>query len=312
MPAATHIDPSAPIGDRLKAYARGDALVKALTDLGKAEREEVGTLRLDLAKMGAPKGPAERAARSALLDKVYAAEDRLSAAKKGPHEALFASVQDPIQWEARVEGRMGDKQKKSHDEGMAFVNRLFQEGFSGPLPVTSVTTQAVPLNKEQRAYCNRDTGIALSISSSAAIQAHEFGHHVEFHVPGALDAALEFVKYRCGDEPPTDLARFGMPGEMGRKDKFDAAMPEANAYYVGKDYGTDASEVLSMGLETLYRDPIGFARKDPEYFKFVMGICDGSLRAAPRRAAPAPAPPPPSDDDAVDLGDLDFGLGGGK
>ena len=33
-----------------------------------------------------------------------------------------------------------------------------------------------------------------------------------------------------------------------------------------------------MGLQKLWEDPATFARKDPEYFKLITGILDGSLR----------------------------------
>lgn len=38
---------------------------------------------------------------------------------------------------------------------------------------------------------------------------------------------------------------------------------------MGKDYGKDASEIFSMGMEEMSRDPIGFAEKDPEMFDFI-------------------------------------------
>jgi hypothetical protein len=69
--------------------------------------------------------------------------------------------------------------------------------------------------------------------------------------------------------------------ERGRKDKFDEAFneSESESYYVGKDYsGAGYTEILPMGLQKLYNDPVGFAMKDPEYFKYVTGIMDGSLR----------------------------------
>lgn len=37
------------------------------------------------------------------------------------------------------------------------------------------------------------------------------------------------------------------------------------------------TEIISMGLELLYDDPIGFAERDPEYFKFLTGILNGDL-----------------------------------
>jgi hypothetical protein len=37
---------------------------------------------------------------------------------------------------------------------------------------------------------------------------------------------------------------------------------------------------VSMGLEQLHRDPVKFAKDDPEYFNFVMGALHGDTRAA--------------------------------
>jgi hypothetical protein len=33
-----------------------------------------------------------------------------------------------------------------------------------------------------------------------------------------------------------------------------------------------------MGMQALFDDPVGLAKKDPEWAKWVMGILDGSLR----------------------------------
>lgn len=50
------------------------------------------------------------------------------------------------------------------------------------------------------------------------------------------------------------------------------------AYYNGKKYDHPSTEILSMGLEMLYLDPVTFARVDPEYFKFIVGVLRGDLR----------------------------------
>lgn len=124
---------------------------------------------------------------------------------------------------------------------------------------------------------------------------HEVAHVIEKRKPGVLAAARDFLKKRCGDEEPVDLTT--LPGgqemirELGRKDHFDRAFSGISAYYVGKTYmegsavpyagyyvnavrsatgAVDATEVVSMGLEKLYTDPIGFARADPEYVQFLI------------------------------------------
>lgn len=115
---------------------------------------------------------------------------------------------------------------------------------------------------------------------------HEAGHAIESRFPGAIRASKEFLAYRLKGETPVKLSE-KFPGhgygttEVGAKDKFDLAFPESAAYYIGKEYNLEATEVLSMGVEMLYSDPAGFARKDPEYCAFVLGILDGSLRKKP-------------------------------
>jgi hypothetical protein len=99
---------------------------------------------------------------------------------------------------------------------------------------------------------------------------HELGHAVEYQKPGLMKKAQEFLEYRLAGEQPADMGKFGMPGEMGRKDDFGRAFGESSAYYVGKKYDSGATEVLSMGLEKLYTDPVGFIHKDPEYAHFVI------------------------------------------
>lgn len=47
--------------------------------------------------------------------------------------------------------------------------------------------------------------------------------------------------------------------------------------YCGKDYidrrgKRVATEILSMGVQMLFTDPVGFAKDDREYFDFVVGV----------------------------------------
>jgi len=91
------------------------------------------------------------------------------------------------------------------------------------------------------------------------------------------------LRYRVGTEAPISMKRrFPQHGyqskEKGRKDQFDRFFAEHEAYYVGKVYPDDSTEILSMGLQALYTDACEFARKDPEYCRFILGILSGHLR----------------------------------
>jgi hypothetical protein len=42
--------------------------------------------------------------------------------------------------------------------------------------------------------------------------------------------------------------------------------------YMGKICDSGSSEVLSMGLELMYRNPIYLAKNDPEMFDFIYSV----------------------------------------
>jgi hypothetical protein len=63
---------------------------------------------------------------------------------------------------------------------------------------------------------------------------------------------------------------------MGLKDQFDKHFDLVNAYYCGKSYSDGSTEILSMGVQELYRDAASFSRKDPEYAAFVISVLSSS------------------------------------
>ena len=82
-----------------------------------------------------------------------------------------------------------------------------------------------------------------------------------------------------------DVSEYFKPGrEIGNKDSFDRLFDDPKthyyAHYTGKRYAAGSGEVVSMGLQAMYNDPVGFARKDPEYFKFIASLLDGTLSEA--------------------------------
>jgi hypothetical protein len=106
---------------------------------------------------------------------------------------------------------------------------------------------------------------------------HEIGHAVEQSDPFVMDMVNNFLAHRVRGEKPQQLNKV-FPGtnygddETGRKDNFDKVFGEQAAWYVGKDYKSGSTEVLSMGIEKLKNDPGEFFAKDPEYAKFIMSV----------------------------------------
>jgi hypothetical protein len=123
--------------------------------------------------------------------------------------------------------------------------------------------------------------------SSEPVAIHEIMHGIESGDPSISQAVQEFRDYRVRPgEPAINLKRaFGGSfegDEVGYKDEFDRGIKEpSSAAYVGKTYGSNATEILTMGVEHLYRNPRQFCAGDPEYAAFVIGILDGSLRSNP-------------------------------
>lgn len=113
---------------------------------------------------------------------------------------------------------------------------------------------------------------------ASAVMAHELGHLLEKRKPGIEAKVKAFLEYRVGKEQEVDMRTIpggeNMKGERVRKDNFDRAMDTVSAYYCGKNYDQNGkytgSEILSMGIEQLYRDPANFIAKDPEYAQFVI------------------------------------------
>ncbi len=146
-----------------------------------------------------------------------------------------------------------------------------------------IVARQIPADQDQRA--NHSGGaINLTKDTDHATILHEIGHALEYRYPAAAEAARAFYKGRVKDEPLVSFRdKFGggyKDGEVGAKDGFEAAMggDESRAYYAGKFYQHGATEITSMGLEQLYRDPVAFAKADPEYFHFVTGMLNGRLR----------------------------------
>ena len=117
---------------------------------------------------------------------------------------------------------------------------------------------------------------------------HELGHWLEDISDTTHDRVIEFLKRRTKGEQVRPLSELTNAShfndiEVAAKDNFKDP-------YAGKYYGLNwrdfaggkqgvvnwdtvyASEVISMGVEYLYGDPVKFAKDDPDYFDFMFDI----------------------------------------
>lgn len=113
---------------------------------------------------------------------------------------------------------------------------------------------------------------------------HEIGHAIE-QFGEVHELAKGYLHKRIGGERPQYLYKLFKgyrfrKTELGRGDKWDWFLlmtnNPASKFYVGKFYAGD-TEIIAMGLEALFLDPVGFAISDPEFFRFIVGILSGLI-----------------------------------
>lgn len=129
----------------------------------------------------------------------------------------------------------------------------------------------------------KDSGIYLTDKHGVKVFVHELGHHLEKDLRDVQQMANEFLEMRLARSGTKNVKMADVcpecgyrDDEIGNEDDFRKLFGD-NAPYVGKRYSDGSTEVISMGLEKLYEDPIKFAETDPEYFDFIVGVLRGLL-----------------------------------
>jgi len=100
--------------------------------------------------------------------------------------------------------------------------------------------------------------------SYVATSFHELGHRFEKAVAEILQEEKAFYNRRTAGE---QLQWLGKGYARSEKTRFDKFVDK----YMGKDYGGNAYELVSMGFEYAYTRPEELA-KDPEMQKWILGI----------------------------------------
>lgn len=167
------------------------------------------------------------------------------------------------------------------NEAVKFLSNITDERTSATYKIESHRMT----DNERAFYRDSEKAMYLSGLDPVKTHVHEAGHFLEYKLPGVQALANDFREFRIAragtkDEKMTDVfPEYNYEAyEVGNPDDWIKLFGKHSAYYVGKGYGNrSATEVMSMGLEKLYEDPIGMAEKDPEYFKLVVGALRGVL-----------------------------------
>jgi hypothetical protein len=124
--------------------------------------------------------------------------------------------------------------------------------------------------RHQRAsYEVISTTLRVHPSSPQSTIVHELGHWVDLNATRQRSQA--FLQRRTKGEKAVPLSKLTgknySKSEIAKPDKFIDP-------YIGKTY-VFGSEVVSMGLQYMYSNPVRFARDDPDMFDFIYSVMKG-------------------------------------
>jgi hypothetical protein len=134
----------------------------------------------------------------------------------------------------------------------------------------------------------------LSPGSGVEYHVHEAAHWLEEYNDSIHSQAVAFLRYRNKGETYLRMSaarnrakKLRDQGVLktssglwsgGFKAHEIAAVDRWRDPYAGKKYGAEyyATEVLSMGLQWMYDNPVAFAEEDPEHFNFTLAMIAGA------------------------------------
>lgn len=303
----TPILPGRPIAERIAAYGEGERLRRAVIEAEGATNERIKeqeALRATVQKrLNRAVRDAEKATDASLREKAEARIREANQSLRGIQDNIDLLRKPLIKrivretlavpTPARIDASdahgpfpekydpLTDANQRAWIDGQAFVEAITH---TEPGSTYAVWRGQIKQGDEQRAYYSDDLNtVAIKVGDTSDVIAHELGHFLENHLR-LLGRTLEFLKHRVGAEQPQRLIDVipnseYQPDEVGRSDRFAEAFGERQAWYVGKKYINDYyTEILAMGTQKLYNDPVGFAKADPEFFKFIVGLLRGALR----------------------------------
>ena len=163
-------------------------------------------------------------------------------------------------------------------DGLALFNRMVDTDALAGLATA-------PVSFENRTRDNRSAFvphagangmISLHTSASETATAHEVAHWAEQNVPGLRAYSQRWIDGRTAGEVAQPLADLLPDSGYDRR---EITKPDHFSHpYIGRIYPDGATEALSMGLMGLLEDPIGFAAKDLDHWRFTYKFMSGAWR----------------------------------
>lgn len=181
-------------------------------------------------------------------------------------------VTDPASNQLNITDRLGAVDVESRRraiEGIGEFNKLVSRNV-----LNGDTINYALLGPGQRAhYDSFFNEIYLNANSGTQTVVHELAHSIEYRVPGITEKVRAFFERRTRGEEWQSLRdltgkQYFGADEVAKPDRFIDP-------YIGRRNSERSSEIVSMGLQYMYEDPIRFAREDPDMFDFIYDLVRG-------------------------------------
>ena len=156
------------------------------------------------------------------------------------------------------------------------------------------------VNKKKRAFSREGEGIFVSRDEDIRTIIHELGHQLEDNTPWIKNMVKKWMQERLDKgrkaledklKKTTDptkregimqkLLKYTMRPlnkiyKTKQYDSWEVAFEDDFLdAYVGKVYERGSTEIVSMGLERMYHNPVQFQRSDPDHFDLMLRILKG-------------------------------------
>lgn len=276
--------PSAAVFDAANAISTAKNLTRQTERRLNEIREAKRNIDKELRDMFGPtsKFP-DKAVRDAEYKRLWKEKDALSAEGKRRKKELWdditgAVVENPNDIKLKAFGKESEKLKDKYEKliNQAFDEKVVAAGRPKPIKVEVIDDGTKREFQRWLRGGRESSELHLNSRTPADIFLHEFGHSVEFYNPKARKLIQDFRKSRTKGEKLEKLSKLTKnhryaDNEVAFKDKF--FNPYIGKMYPGVQGG--ATEILSMGIQEMFHDPIKFLRKDPEMFELILRIMGG-------------------------------------
>jgi hypothetical protein len=131
--------------------------------------------------------------------------------------------------------------------------------------------EATPTPNQRSHYQHTSRAIYLSEGAGRATMVHEMGHWLEGSIPKLERAARSYLQSRTAGEESVSMGKtYGRhtgyrDDEMTKPDRFEH-------FYMGKQYPTGATEIVSMMCEEYTDGKHGVTLRDPGMFQWFLGV----------------------------------------